>query len=986
MNCSRFLSTILLGLVSCIISFAQIMTPFKSYGDLTPSVNSYEMGRYGDFDHSLYTGAMSYDINLYTYKDLDVTIPITLHYYYDGYKPSSYSGELGLGWSMHVGGVITREVIGVPDEGGFNSNDEVPIQGYWEATQNDVCIDPTYIIRNSRLDEETFGLNWPETGGVDHIFDPYRDVPCFYKGGWYFETTPDVFHFDVAGMKGDFSLQPDGTIAIYNSNVPVGELQINFNCISAPQHHQYLNITITSGDGTRYIFGETSSANEYAEFADEYTQDYGASSDEGNLSITAVKLSRIIPPNQRQILFHYSDSTLSSTSAYTSQHNHVTQCYYRAYSIQLSEDLGNVCSAQRQYYNPIDSISVDGKAFAHFTYSPKTFDECDSQYYEYGLIDGFFLGWFPPKMNPCCLSRISIENNAQQEVEAIQFIHSYAAEGTPKMFLDSLKILSNGCYTFRYFSRDTLPAPDTKCTDYWGFWNDTPMNFYSLKQTNHSQLDQFSDSRIKKPSFLKTKKGALSSIVFPTGGESTIEYEGNDATSYVSYGLLQVPSICSLPDTFSIGGLRVQSVSTISNGDTTTVHYEYKQFDNNYYSSGRLMYLPLYLLRHHYGYFMGGTTGNFTQNSYVLGIRANLSKANYVEYSTVIKTFDDGSFNVYDFYSTRDYQDNYTPYQIGDFKLKTAEKHIYRDNDHYILDVNDPDFDGIAGVCCPVMDDYSCIRGKLKSERQYDTTGFLRHKKEYEYSIEITAASDYIWFNNVENFLGIRKKYRSANLTRQEEREFFPSGGFLSSETVYDLNPLGQITRNYYHKGPNIDTTSEIVLLQYASTAQPSLPPGLISMAIKIVSCRDSLFLTGAEKYDYNSDGNPHPKRITRYFFSSPIALPSESLGFNNLEQASSIITSDFSYDSLFRLIRSDFSGGAYITYEWDGCNIISKTKNGSPNTTLFDWKDLVGVTGITSPSGQSESFLYDERNHLWKSLDGDGHIVNEFQIHFMNE
>ncbi|MBR1928037.1 MAG: hypothetical protein IJ840_09890 [Bacteroidales bacterium] len=75
------------------------------------------MTKYGQVSPSLYTGAMSFSLPIFNYRDPYFSIPISLEYHFDGYRPDKHSGMVGYGWSLNCGGVITREVRGFPDEG-----------------------------------------------------------------------------------------------------------------------------------------------------------------------------------------------------------------------------------------------------------------------------------------------------------------------------------------------------------------------------------------------------------------------------------------------------------------------------------------------------------------------------------------------------------------------------------------------------------------------------------------------------------------------------------------------------------------------------------------------------------------------------------------------------------------------------------------------------------------------------------------------------
>ena len=152
--------TLLAGLSLCSGKMlAQTFEPFNPYGDLTPSVNTWDMIKYGGITPSLYTGAMSWSLPLYTYSDPDFIIPISLEYNYDGFRPATPSGEVGLGWSLRVGGAITREVRGVPDEQDRDQlENPTALSGYYHTVNNAELMahkeDPynpfsNYLIKNN---------------------------------------------------------------------------------------------------------------------------------------------------------------------------------------------------------------------------------------------------------------------------------------------------------------------------------------------------------------------------------------------------------------------------------------------------------------------------------------------------------------------------------------------------------------------------------------------------------------------------------------------------------------------------------------------------------------------------------------------------------------------------------------------------------------------------------------------------------------------
>ena len=65
---------------------------------------------------SLYTGMPQVSVPIYEIKGKSLSIPISLSYNYNGYKPGETANRAGLGWSVQGGGAITRMVKGRVDD------------------------------------------------------------------------------------------------------------------------------------------------------------------------------------------------------------------------------------------------------------------------------------------------------------------------------------------------------------------------------------------------------------------------------------------------------------------------------------------------------------------------------------------------------------------------------------------------------------------------------------------------------------------------------------------------------------------------------------------------------------------------------------------------------------------------------------------------------------------------------------------------------
>ncbi|MEO5996695.1 MAG: hypothetical protein ABIN89_08180 [Chitinophagaceae bacterium] len=115
------LKLVLVFLAMLSFSFSKMMGQNKSEQMLKvvpPSPNVASLGKYGEVPVSLYTGIPNISIPLYEIKDGNLDLPITLSYHAGGVKVEEMASSVGLSWTLNAGGVLGRNVRGLPDEVG----------------------------------------------------------------------------------------------------------------------------------------------------------------------------------------------------------------------------------------------------------------------------------------------------------------------------------------------------------------------------------------------------------------------------------------------------------------------------------------------------------------------------------------------------------------------------------------------------------------------------------------------------------------------------------------------------------------------------------------------------------------------------------------------------------------------------------------------------------------------------------------------------
>src|SRR5450432_1900480 len=101
------------------------------YGDVSiASPTAASLGKYADIPVSYHTGIPQINIPLYTIKAGPISLPIGLSYHASGLKVIENASWVGAGWSLDAGGVVTRTVMGQPDEKNTGLG-QIDIFGYY---------------------------------------------------------------------------------------------------------------------------------------------------------------------------------------------------------------------------------------------------------------------------------------------------------------------------------------------------------------------------------------------------------------------------------------------------------------------------------------------------------------------------------------------------------------------------------------------------------------------------------------------------------------------------------------------------------------------------------------------------------------------------------------------------------------------------------------------------------------------------------------
>jgi hypothetical protein len=604
-----------------------------------PSPNAASLGIYGKIPVGLHTGTANIDIPLYEVKEGNISVPISLKYHSAGIRPEEQPSWVGLGWSLHAGGAITRNVHGIPDEANknYNNNRDGDYSGYYYT--HDV-------------------LNYSEW----YDYKNQYEIP-------YQETMPDEFNFNFLGYSGTFYLDHEGNFQFKcDSPLTLVKEEIEISPIKGFIAHQmFSKFVLKDAKGFRYTFGDNLRAIEFTR------PKYNSSPVVP--TATTWNLTRIEDSYGNSVEFKYirgnlipqlgySENKTSSTgennrntflsyecSSESYGYNHDCKLIEPSYletiitknsqiwfysnsandlEVKIPDVIGTrgFCSDYEGGYPDISYKQYNTSTKRPYNYNenpyvyPEQINNNNHTPIEYGITESIYTK--RKKLNQIVIfpnsDEINYRTNKLPEIDdelgdfsaRLKSIRlRYIEEVDKRLMLESLTIedvshTQKKEYNFCYYHSPGFKLPDygSFMIDHWGFYNGKKATL------NGDDYDGYYSQREPKGDIRYHIEGILKSIKYPTGGYTELEYEQH------SYGAFfnRVPldrtedgspiglSHIDIEDTendISISGLRVKSITTKESANASPITKEFlyirdSENSNTSKSSGYLNNQPKY--------------------------------------------------------------------------------------------------------------------------------------------------------------------------------------------------------------------------------------------------------------------------------------------------------------------------------------------------------------------------------------------------------
>lgn len=772
----------------------------SSYDVKSPNVSDFI--RYGNIPVKMYTGELDFSLPLLKQDDID----LSLSYNSCGFIPNKRSGIVGLNWNVNGLGIITRELKGIPDD---HIGSPGTIGGVNGRTGHGFMVGLQYL--------KNAGAILPNGGITDNPVVIDYEIRHRDAGGGIsdsFETTPDIFHFNINGLSGKFFMTSDGKIKVISNSpniVTVDISNLNFqpytvNC--SPINSS--EFKLIDDQGNKYYFGGESKYLEYSLSYNKASQ--GTDGESTNPIINAWHIKRIEYYNGNITNYNYQDDEIINGSTSFCNSNPAASWFKVSRSLPLYKRLffitesvndsrsmitqngitnstggmGNIYTLHKKVF--LESIT--GNNFnIYFTYSPQGFFFNNNP-----ILFSFF-----KNIDEYKLDKITLQCGSQV-IKELNFTYSLKGGNTnagsyPRLFLDSFHETGKSPYQFEYhiLPSQNLPVPSTCAIDFWSFFNgkltnDAPPFGYAQlipQSITDSNGNETFISEVRNSNFDFSKIGMLKKVIYPTKGYSEFEYEPHtyskrlDRKSNNNF----LPALVAIQG--QAGGIRIKKIIDFDGLQATNIkEYLYSNLDNS--SSGILMQWPRTGLVYNYQtncascwhngmWFDGYYTNSDIAKSQSSSINMNSIENSVMTYSRVIEKTTNNGYKIYNFKGYANYPD--------DNNYSNLTKLLKAGN--LCGDVLNETFspENLVKNFYVLPNDRSIERGKLENILIYDNNNNLLVKEEYFYNTDINRFNSYSQFGVESNTWWYKAKqyYYNDFLTEKKITEFTAAGNIITT-------------------------------------------------------------------------------------------------------------------------------------------------------------------------------------------------------------
>jgi YD repeat-containing protein len=462
----------ILLIVSFLLADFQIsIAQYRPLKVIPPSPEASSVFKFTEVPVSYFSGLANTSIPLFDIKAGSVNIPVNLSYHARGVRVEEIAPRVGIGWSLHYGGMISRQARGMSDD-----------------------ISPGYLTRN------IYNNVFTDVNVNASVYNDYSMNAI--------DLEPDMFFFDAAGLSGKFMFdQTDQSILLQSYS--------DTKIIPVWVDQSIQGWVVTDKEGNKYYFGLSKDQLRKAVDYDLVVQNYSYSNTMANLGTSQER------PNNT---WHLMEIETATNELIQFTYEIEGPVYYkRSYDQNISGAPGAICYFSKIHgtQNQIKEISFrNGKI--KFTRSTTEREDIDNAYalekvelFDKNdvLVKGYLFQYQYPA---------TVQDNNQ-----LNYLKSIDPGSAKRLFLHSIQETGKSGATIPpyVFTYNDAPLPNrfSNSQDAWGFYNGAGNGqFLTFFQYATSPVNRQVDT-------IKSAAGLLKKITYPTGGSVSFTYEQNKA-------------------------------------------------------------------------------------------------------------------------------------------------------------------------------------------------------------------------------------------------------------------------------------------------------------------------------------------------------------------------------------------------------------------------------------------------------------------------
>lgn len=441
---------------------------------------------------SLYTGQPSIDIPIYTINLDGMEIPISISYNTGGIKVEEDATSVGLGWSLNIGGQITRNSNGLPDERFFMHQDYNGINGIGNFKET---------LRPNTQGYYNCSQNYLYSGRVDFYDKAFRAGDNITTNYPMADSRPDEFYYSFFGHSGKFMFNQELKKFI---TFPLDDININYELTPTPSAGYFIdNFNIKLPNGYSLILGKDGRSSISSFVGTPFDQSW--------------QLKKIISAKNKEIVYNYD----------TARYNLYTN---------LSGQTSHILTMSR---NDIIGSSYESNA-------TNTIEKLISEIiFPSGKITFLYGDRMDLQTGAKKLQEIKVYDNSNNLIKKIELVQSYfnanvnlfsKDEVNKRLRLNALNFYDTNNsiiekYAFDYYLFDKIPSKSSKAQDHWGYFNgkETNTSLFPKNLLPQAYTVESSYGFNRDLDTLYTKTFSLKSIKFPEGGTKYYNYENHIA-------------------------------------------------------------------------------------------------------------------------------------------------------------------------------------------------------------------------------------------------------------------------------------------------------------------------------------------------------------------------------------------------------------------------------------------------------------------------